>query len=155
MFEATTRRVRRRGRWRPLWATLATATIAACGGGDDAPQSGSASGSTGAGGGEAASDGTPTGDGTATAGGSESDLVARGERVYNVNCIACHARDPRQDGGLGPAIAGSSRELIEARVLRAEYPPGYTPKKDTRLMVPLKHLEPDIDALAAYLGTFE
>ena len=82
----------------------------------------------------------------------EAELVARGKRVYAVNCIACHARDPSQEGGLGPSVAGSSRELLEARILRAEYPPGYTPKQDTRLMVPLAHLAPDIDALAAYLA---
>ena len=72
-----------------------------------------------------------------------------------MNCIACHARDPREDGGLGPPIAGASYELVEARVLRAEYPPGYTPKKQTRLMVPLKHLEPEIASLTAYLATFQ
>ena len=88
-------------------------------------------------------------------GNGPKDLIARGERVYNVNCIACHHRDPRQDGGLGPPVAGASRELLEARVLRAEYPPGYTPKQDTRLMVPLKHLEPEIEALTAFLATFE
>lgn len=80
------------------------------------------------------------------------DLVARGERIYNVNCIACHHRDPTQDGGLGPPIAGSSRELIEARVLRGEYPPGYTPKADTTLMIPLPHLDSEIDALSAFLA---
>jgi mono/diheme cytochrome c family protein len=83
---------------------------------------------------------------------SEADLVARGERVYRVNCIACHARDPNQDGGLGPAIAGSSLELLEARVIHGTYPPGYTPKRDTRLMIPLPHLAPDLPALAAYLA---
>jgi len=84
---------------------------------------------------------------------SRVDLVARGERIYNVNCIACHHRDPTQDGGLGPPIAGSSRELVEARVLRGEYPPGYTPRTDTRLMIPLPHLEPEIDALTSFLAS--
>ena len=35
----------------------------------------------------------------------------------------------REDGSVGPAVAGASRELIEAKVLRGEYPPGYTPKR--------------------------
>ena len=71
-----------------------------------------------------------------------------------MNCIARHHRDPTQDGGLGPAVAGSSYELLEARVLHATYPPGYTPKRDTRLMVPQTHLEPEIPALTAYLAQF-
>ena len=83
---------------------------------------------------------------------STEDLVTRGKRVYNVNCIACHRRDPNLDGGLGPAIAGSSIELLRARVLEGTYPPGYKPKRDTRLMIPLPHLAPDIPALAAYLA---
>ena len=84
---------------------------------------------------------------------SATNLASRGERIYNVNCIACHHRDPTQDGGLGPPVAGSSRELLEARVMRGEYPPGYTPKADTRLMIALPHLEPELDALAAFLAS--
>src|SRR5690242_7447779 len=84
-----------------------------------------------------------------------TDPRARGEQVYRANCIVCHHPDPREPGSVGPPIAGSSRELIEARVLRAEYPPGYTPKKDSHLMPPLPYLEHDIDDLAAYLGSVE
>jgi mono/diheme cytochrome c family protein len=79
-------------------------------------------------------------------------LVARGRAVYVGNCIACHNPDPTQDGGLGPSVAGASRELLEARVLRADYPPGYTPKRDSHLMIALPHLAGDIDALHAYLA---
>ena len=68
------------------------------------------------------------------------------------NCIACHDRDPGREGVLGPAIAGSSRELIEARVMRAEYPPGYKPKRDTNLMPAQPFLRPQIEPLAAYLA---
>lgn len=80
-------------------------------------------------------------------------LIARGKRVYAANCIACHNPDPRQKGGLGPDVAGSSFELLEGRVLRGEYPDGYKPKADTRVMIPLPHLENDIAALEAYLNS--
>jgi mono/diheme cytochrome c family protein len=130
---------------RRLVATLLVAGAAACGGDDSGPQSATSPDS-----GAQAGKG---GDSAAMAPSGEQDLVKRGERIYNVNCIACHNRDPSQGGGLGPAVAGSSYELLEARVLRAEYPPGYTPKQETGLMVPLPHLEPEIDALAAYLGS--
>jgi mono/diheme cytochrome c family protein len=78
-------------------------------------------------------------------------LIARGKSVYETNCTACHAREPRSDGPVGPSNACSSTELIRAKVLRNEYPPGYTPKRDTRAMIPLPHLEPDLPAIAAYL----
>jgi mono/diheme cytochrome c family protein len=76
----------------------------------------------------------------------------RGEQVFLNNCTACHARDPRQAGPIGPPVAGSSLDLLEAKVLHNEYPPGYTPKRDTRAMIPLPHLEPELPALAAYLA---
>lgn len=77
--------------------------------------------------------------------------LEQGRRVYVANCIACHHTDPSRDGSLGPAVAGSSRELLEARILRAEYPPDYTPKRPTSLMQAMPYLKADIDALAAYL----
>lgn len=89
----------------------------------------------------------------ACGGGDEDPLVARGRSVYLSNCTACHATDPSQAGAVGPAIAGSSRELLAAKVLRNEYPPGYTPKRETSAMVALPHLdECDIEALAAFLA---
>ena len=37
-------------------------------------------------------------------------------------------------------------------MLRNEYPPGYTPKRDTRAMIPLAHMEPELPAIAAFLA---
>ena len=77
--------------------------------------------------------------------------MERGKRVYVANCIACHNPDPTREGTLGPAVAGSSLALVEARVLRAEYPPGYTPKRSSALMPAQPFLKADVPALAAYL----
>lgn len=90
----------------------------------------------------------------AVAGCSESPsdpLTERGRRVYLSQCTQCHAMDPSQAGALGPAVKGASRELLEARILRGTYPPGYRPKRPTSVMQPQPALEPDIPALAAYL----
>ena len=75
----------------------------------------------------------------------------KGKTVYNTLCIACHNPDPALDGQIGPAVNGSSRELIAARVLTASYPEGYQPKRDTKLMPPMPHLANDIDNLAEFL----
>jgi mono/diheme cytochrome c family protein len=77
--------------------------------------------------------------------------VAEGRSVYVGNCTACHNPDPTLPGALGPALAGSPRALVEARVMRAEYPPGYKPKRDTKAMIAMPFLEKKIPALAAYL----
>jgi hypothetical protein len=52
---------------------------------------------------------------------------------------------------IGPAIAGASFELLEAKLLRGAYPPGYSPKRNTKTMPPLPHLADHIADLAAYL----
>ena len=85
-------------------------------------------------------------------GGPPADAVARGRTIYANVCITCHAADPRQDGSVGPAVAGASRELLEARVLHGKYPPGYTPKRPGQAMPPFPFLKDDIDELAAYLA---
>jgi mono/diheme cytochrome c family protein len=76
----------------------------------------------------------------------------RGRAVYVANCIACHNNDPSKDGPLGPALKGSPKELVEFRVLRTEYPPGYTPKRNTKIMPTFPFLKDEIQYLATYLG---
>jgi mono/diheme cytochrome c family protein len=86
----------------------------------------------------------------APASGSNPDL-ARGRAVFVANCVACHNNDPSKDGPIGPAIKGSSRELIESRVLSTSYPPNYKPKRPTKVMPQFPYLKEDIPYLAAYL----
>jgi mono/diheme cytochrome c family protein len=76
----------------------------------------------------------------------------RGRRIYMTVCISCHNPDPSKDGPIGPAIQGSSRELIEARVLHQAYPPGYTPKRKTALMPKQPQLAKNVPDLAAFLN---
>ena len=75
----------------------------------------------------------------------------RGRAVFVANCIACHNNDPSKDGPIGPAIKGSSKELIETRVLSTTYPPGYKPKRPTKVMPQFPFLKEEIPYLAAYL----
>jgi hypothetical protein len=48
-------------------------------------------------------------------------------------------------------VQGASRALLEAKVVHGSYPPGYTPKRPTRVMQPMPHVTPDLDALAEHL----
>ena len=96
----------------------------------------------------ACSDGSDT-----TAGGDSAQAAAikRGRQIYQNVCIACHNGDPTQPGSLGPQVAGASRELLEARVLRGEYPSGYTPLRPGQAMPRFEYLKDHIGDLAAYL----
>ncbi len=81
-----------------------------------------------------------------------SPQAERGRQVYLAQCIACHAADPAQAGPVGPPVKGASRALLEAKLLRGTYPPGYTPKRPTSVMPLQPQVAGDLDALAAYLG---
>jgi mono/diheme cytochrome c family protein len=82
-----------------------------------------------------------------------SDVAKQGEAIYQNVCIACHHGDPNRDGALGPANAGASPELLAAKILRGEYPPGYTPKRPGSNTMPrFEYLADQIPALAAYLA---
>jgi len=144
--------MRRAGAWRAICLAAAAALWVGCGDGGGEGTGGPAGGAPDSGGSAAGDGGTGAAAGSDAASVDLAALAARGKVVYTTNCIACHHRDPSREGGLGPAVAGSSRELLEARVLRAEYPPGYSPKAETGLMIALPHLEDEIDALAAYLA---
>ena len=82
---------------------------------------------------------------------SPEELAKRGRGIYLANCIACHNQNPRSPGAIGPDLAGSSLELLRAKVLRNEYPPGYQPKRESRAMIPLPYVEKDLPAIAAFL----
>ncbi len=75
----------------------------------------------------------------------------KGQQVWLGQCVACHNPDPGKDGPLGPAVKGASKDLLAARVLHATYPPGYTPKRETKVMPPRPDLVASIADLAAYL----
>lgn len=90
---------------------------------------------------------------TSEAAPSAEELTARGQTIYKMNCIACHNPDPSVDGPTGPAIKGSSLELVQMRVLKAQYPEGYKPKRETKVMPPLPHLEKEIPAIHAFLNS--
>jgi ubiquinol-cytochrome c reductase cytochrome c subunit len=81
----------------------------------------------------------------------QAAAIQRGRKIYENVCIACHNADPAQPGSLGPQVAGASRELIEAKVLRGEYPPGYTPVRPGQTMPKYEYLADRLDDLVAYL----
>ena len=78
--------------------------------------------------------------------------VKRGRAVFLANCVACHNNDPSRDGPIGPAIRGSSRELLLARVLTSGYPQNYRPKRPTKIMPQFPFLKDEIPNLTAYLN---
>ena len=83
---------------------------------------------------------------------SGDPTVARGKLIYRNVCTVCHNADPSLDGTIGPAIDSASRELLDAKLLRGEYPSGHTPKRATQQMPRFEYLEPNLGEIAAYLA---
>lgn len=77
---------------------------------------------------------------------------ARGRRIYIATCIMCHNIDPSKPGSQGPAIKGASVELLETKVLRKTYPPGYKPQRTTSAMPTYPQVRKRIPDLAAFLA---
>ena len=75
----------------------------------------------------------------------------RGRQAYVANCTACHNPDPARPGSMGPPVRGASRELLEAKVVRGTYSPGYVPQRPTSIMPPQPALAPEIPNLAEFL----
>jgi mono/diheme cytochrome c family protein len=111
-----------------------TALLAACGQ-DDKPAPAASPSAPAASGAPVAAAGDPT----------------KGRQIWFGQCVACHNPDPGKDGPIGPAVRGSSKDLLEARVLHASYPPGYTPKRETKVMPARPDLVAGIPDLAAFL----
>ena len=75
----------------------------------------------------------------------------KGQQIWLGQCVACHNPDPGKDGPIGPAVKGASKDLLEARLVNAAYPPGYKPKRETKVMPPRPDLVASIPDLAAFL----
>ncbi|WP_367898186.1 cytochrome c [Leptospira sp. WS58.C1] len=73
-----------------------------------------------------------------------------GRGLYMANCIACHNANPKIDGAVGPSVANSSYELLEAR-MRGEYPPGYVPKRQSTAMTRFNFTEAQLKSLEEFL----
>ena len=81
----------------------------------------------------------------------ECDVVAVGRTTYVSLCASCHNSNPNLAGSLGPDVAGSSLELLRAKILLGSYPEGYTPKRKSQAMAKIPLSEDKLLALAAYL----
>ncbi len=79
-----------------------------------------------------------------------SALATEGKGIYMANCIACHNVNPKLEGAVGPSVGNSSFELLETR-MKGEYPPGYTPKRQSQAMTRFNLTYGQLKALEEYL----
>ncbi len=78
-----------------------------------------------------------------------------GKKLYFSNCISCHNKDPNIKGGIGPEMVDAPLEVMTSKVMTGLYPeklpPGFVPKRKTKMMKKIVKLQNDIPAIHAYV----
>jgi mono/diheme cytochrome c family protein len=74
--------------------------------------------------------------------------------LFISKCVMCHNVNPTKPGSIGPAISGSSLELIKLKTQKRQYPKGYVPKRKTKVMPIVKLTEQEIKLIHSYLNSF-
>lgn len=81
--------------------------------------------------------------------------LERGARVYKANCLRCHNADPNVKGSIGPEQVDAPFEVVVSKIMTGKYPDplpaGFTPKRKTRAMTPLRQLKGDIPYIYAWI----
>lgn len=89
---------------------------------------------------------------------SAADL-ARGQKLYMANCIACHNRDPNKKGGVGPELVDAPLSVMTSKVMTGEYPTslpaGFVPKRKTHAMRKIPKLQKDIPVIHAWVQSMK
>ena len=83
---------------------------------------------------------------------SEIVLIKKGKKIYMTSCISCHNPNPKLTGTLGPAVFGTSFEVLKYKMLKGTYPKGYQPKRSSQMMPTFPEQRDNLDALHAFLN---
>lgn len=81
--------------------------------------------------------------------------INKGKRLYFSNCTSCHNKDPNIKGPIGPEMVDAPLEVMTSKVMTGQYPvklpAGFVPKRKTKLMRKLVHLQKDIPSIYAWV----
>ena len=78
----------------------------------------------------------------------------KGRVVYFANCVSCHNHNPKKPGSIGPAVYGVSIDVLTQKIVSGKYPENYRPKRTSKIMPSMPHLNKDISNLHAFINSF-
>jgi len=78
----------------------------------------------------------------------------KGRKVYFVNCVPCHNHNPKKPGSVGPAVYGVSKDVLTKKIVSGKYPENYRPKRKSKIMPSMPHLNKELSNLHAFLNSF-
>ena len=80
--------------------------------------------------------------------------IEKGRSVYFANCVSCHNNDPKKPGSIGPEVYGVSIDVLTQKIVSGKYPENYRPKRPSKIMPAMPHLNKEISNLHAFINSF-
>ncbi len=81
--------------------------------------------------------------------------IENGKRLYMINCISCHNKDPNLKGSVGPEVVDAPLEVMISKIMTSDYPnplpAGFVPKRKSHAMRKIPRLQKDIPSIHAWV----
>ena len=79
--------------------------------------------------------------------------IEKGRMVYFANCVSCHNNNPKKPGSIGPEVYGVSIDVLTKKIVYGKYPENYRPKRTSKIMPSMPHLNKEISNLHAFINS--
>ena len=79
--------------------------------------------------------------------------IEKGRMVYFANCVSCHNNNPKKSGSIGPEVYGVSIDVLTQKIVSGKYPENYRPKRTSKIMPSMPHLNKEISNLHAFINS--
>ena len=79
--------------------------------------------------------------------------IEKGRMAYFANCVSCHNNNPKKPGSIGPEVYGASIDVLAQKIVFGKYPENYRPKRTSKLMPLMPHLNKEISNLHAFINS--
>ena len=80
--------------------------------------------------------------------------IEKGRMVYFANCVSCHNNNPKKPGSIGPEVYGVTIDVLTQKIVYGKYPENYRPKRPSKIMPSMPHLNKEISNLHAFINYF-
>ena len=79
--------------------------------------------------------------------------IEKGRMVYFANCVSCHNNNPKKPGSIGPEVHEVSIDVLTQKIVSGKYPENYRPKRTSKIMPSMPHLNKEISNLHAFINS--
>ena len=84
-----------------------------------------------------------------------TNYIEKGRMVYFANCVSCHNNNPKKPGSIGPVVYGVPIDVLTQKIVSGKYPENYRPKRTSKIMPLMPHLNSEILNLYAFINSFK